>query len=256
MSFEIPPDLHEYLSTLDTFITTSITPLQTSNDNNRFFDHRREHARTNWEEGGLPREDWESLLDKAVALADEAGFYRFALPAKYGGSEVKEKNYWMAVIREHLASKGLGLFNDLQTEHSVVGNFPDVVMAENFGTLAQKNLIINGRLNRTTRITFGLTEPEHGSSVLDLKTRAVPDLRLDGSVHGWRITGGKKWQSGMNRATHCLIFARTAGKDGDARGISCFIVDPKSEGFRIESYQWYEVARLPSTVTLTSDIGH
>jgi hypothetical protein len=39
----------------------------------------------------------------------------------------------MAVIREHLAAKGLGLFNDLQTEHSMVGNFPDVVMLMNFG---------------------------------------------------------------------------------------------------------------------------
>lgn len=34
----------------------------------------------------------------------------------------------MAVIREHLAAKGLGLFNDLQNEHSVCGNFPDVIM--------------------------------------------------------------------------------------------------------------------------------
>jgi acyl-CoA dehydrogenase len=40
----------------------------------------------------------------------------------------------MAVIREHLASKGLGLFNDLQNEHSVVGNFPIIVMLRDFGT--------------------------------------------------------------------------------------------------------------------------
>jgi hypothetical protein len=32
----------------------------------------------------------------------------------------------MAVIRMHLAKKGLGLFNDLQNEHSIVGNFPDM----------------------------------------------------------------------------------------------------------------------------------
>ena len=67
----------------------------------------------------------------------------------------------MAVIREHLASKGLGLFNDLQNEHSVVGNFPDVVMVENFGTEEQKEELIGGRLKGKVRITFGLTEPLH-----------------------------------------------------------------------------------------------
>lgn len=34
--------------------------------------------------------------------------------------------FGLAVIRMHLARKGLGLFNDLQNEHSVVGNFPDM----------------------------------------------------------------------------------------------------------------------------------
>ena len=43
-------------------------------------------------------------------------------PKRYGGKD--GSNLWMAVIREHLASKGLGLHNDLQNEHSIVGNFP------------------------------------------------------------------------------------------------------------------------------------
>jgi acyl-CoA dehydrogenase len=45
MSFTIPPDLVTYLKDIDHFIDTKIAPLQASNDNNRFFDHRREHAR-------------------------------------------------------------------------------------------------------------------------------------------------------------------------------------------------------------------
>jgi len=53
------------------------------------------------------------------------------------------------------------LFNDLQNEHSVVGNFPDVVMVENFGTEQQKEELIGGRLKGKVRITFGLTEPLH-----------------------------------------------------------------------------------------------
>ena len=96
--------------------------------------------------------------------------------------------------------------------------------------------MIGGRLEGKVRITFGLTEPEHGSDATHMETRAVPERR-DG-VEGWCITGRKKWQTGMHKATHCFIFARTAGKDSDARGITCFIVDPKSSGFKIESYEW------------------
>jgi alkylation response protein AidB-like acyl-CoA dehydrogenase len=238
MNFSLPPDLIQYLRELDAFISREITPLQNSDDNNRFFDHRREHARTDWDNGGLPRSEWEALLAEAVRRADAAGFYRFHLPKAYGGQSDgsgRGSNLWMAVIREHLSSKGLGLFNDLQTEHSVVGNFPDFVMVDNFGTEEQKKELIWGRLEGKTRITFGLTEPEHGSDATHMATRAVKENYH--GVEGWRINGMKKWQSGMNRATHCLIFARTSGKDGDVKGITCFIVNPKSEGFKIESYE-------------------
>lgn len=119
MDFALPAPLQAYLDSLDKFIAQEILPLQNSNDNIRFFDHRRENSRTNWNHPkypGLPTKEWEDLLAQARALADRAGFYRFALPKEYGGQG--GGNLWMAVIREHLASKGLGLFNDLQNEHS------------------------------------------------------------------------------------------------------------------------------------------
>ncbi|KAF2491355.1 acyl-CoA dehydrogenase NM domain-like protein [Lophium mytilinum] len=239
MNFSLPPDLVQYLKDLDNFIQTKITPLQNKNDNNRFFDHRREHARTDWDNNGLPRPEWEELLAESKQLADEAGFYRLSLPKEYGGqnsSDGRGSNLWMAVIREHLAAKGLGLFNDLQTEHSMVGNFPDVIMVENFGTPAQKKELIGGRLQGKVRITFGLTEPNHGSDATHMETRARPEKR-DG-VDGWLINGFKKWQTGMHNATHCFIFARTEGKDGSVKGISCFIAPRQDPGIKAESYQW------------------
>ncbi|KAK3111858.1 hypothetical protein LTR53_012469, partial [Teratosphaeriaceae sp. CCFEE 6253] len=151
MDFDVPPALVEYLARLDDFIEREITPLQFENDNNRFFDYRREHSRTDWDRGGLPREEWEELLGEAARRADKAGFFRFSLPKKYGGQNEESgrgSNLWMAVIREHMASKGLGLFNDLQNEHSVVGNFPDVIMVQHFGTEQQKKALIEGRLQR------------------------------------------------------------------------------------------------------------
>ncbi|HYG26354.1 MAG TPA: acyl-CoA dehydrogenase, partial [Caulobacteraceae bacterium] len=120
MDFSIPPELTDYLAELDAFIEDKIKPLQAKDDNERFFDHRREWARTDFDNDGLPRPEWEALLGEARRLADEAGHYRFAWPRSMGGKD--GSHLWMAVIREHLAAKGLGLFNDLQNEHSIVGN--------------------------------------------------------------------------------------------------------------------------------------
>ena len=59
MDFEIPAEIKTYLKELDDFIEREIKPLENSNDNIRFFDHRREWARTDFERGGLPRHAWE-----------------------------------------------------------------------------------------------------------------------------------------------------------------------------------------------------
>ncbi|KAH8748850.1 acyl-CoA dehydrogenase-like protein [Hyaloscypha finlandica] len=248
MSFSIPPDLVAYLQEIDHFIDTKIAPLQASDDNNRFFDHRREHSRTDWDHHGLPRDDWEELLAQARRLADEAGFYRFCLPEEFGGRN--GGNLWMAVIRMHLAKKGLGLFNDLQNEHSIVGNFPDILMVKEFGTQEQKREFIQGRLEEEVSFAFGLTEPNHGSDATHMFTHASQTTR--NGMNGWVINGGKMWISGMHRATHCLVFARTHGKAGDAIGITAFFVPKGTPGFIIESYEWtFNMPTDHATLTFT-----
>ena len=234
MDFNLPADLVDYLAKIDAFIEAEIKPLQAQDDNERFFDHRREWARTDFDKGGLPRPEWEALLVKAKKLADKAGFFRFSLPREFGGQD--GNNLWMSVIRDHLAAKGLGLFNDLQNEHSVVGNFPFIVMLRDFGTQAQKDKFIKGSLAFELRITFGLTEPEHGSDATHMDTRAVRETR--NGVAGWRIDGAKMWTTGMHKATHCALFARTSGKNGDAKGITCFLVPADTPGIKIEEYMW------------------
>ena len=219
MNFDLPSGLTAYLEQLDAFIETKIRPLERADDNIRFFDHRREWARTDFDRGGLPRPEWEALLQRAKNLADAAGHYRFALPRKYGGSDGSD--LWMAVIREHFAAMGLGLHNDLQNEHSIVGNFPLVTMLDLYGRPEQQAMI-EGAITGKHRITFGLTEPSHGSDATHMETRAVRGSR--NGVAGWLINGEKMWTTGMHTATHCALFARTSGEDGDARGITCFLV--------------------------------
>jgi acyl-CoA dehydrogenase len=234
MDFNLPPELTAYLATLDAFIADKIAPLQAEHDNERFFDHRREWARTDWDGGGLPRREWEELLGKARGIADAAGHYRFALPKEYGGQN--GSNLWMAVIREHLAAKGLGLFNDLQNEHSIVGNNPFVLMIRDFARPDQQHLIGDMLDRHAFRPTFGLTEPNHGSDATFMETRAVREEHH--GQPGWRIDGEKMWTTGMHAATHCALFARTSGEDGSAKGITCFLVPAHAPGVKIEEYLW------------------
>ncbi|MGC8536130.1 MAG: acyl-CoA dehydrogenase family protein [Rhizomicrobium sp.] len=230
MEFSIPPEITQLLSELDAFIEREIKPLQAESDNERFFDHRREWARTDFENGGLPRPEWEALLAEMRRRADRAGFLRLALPTEYGGKNIG--NLAMAIIREYLAAKGLGLHNDLQNESSIVGNFPQILMFRDFGTEMQKEVYLKGSLEGKVKCAFGLTEPDHGSDATWLETRAVRD------GNGWRINGQKMWNTGVHVASHDMVFARTSGKDGDARGITCFLVPMDAPGVKIEQYYW------------------
>src|SRR5450631_3052274 len=173
VDFALPAELVAYLDELDQFIAREIKPIEAADDNIRFFDHRREWARTDFDNGGLPRHEWEALLRRVKNLADAAGHLRFAISKRYGGKD--GSNLWIAVIREHFAAKGLGLHNDLQNEHSTVGNFPLVTMLDRYGRDDQKAMI-DGSITGKYRITFGLTEPHHGSDATHMETGAVPEI--------------------------------------------------------------------------------
>ncbi|MFT5580320.1 MAG: acyl-CoA dehydrogenase [Paraglaciecola psychrophila] len=230
MDFDIPKDIADYLVVLDTFIDDVITPLQMKDDNNRFFDHRREDARTDWDRGGLPSEDWEQLLHQAARLADEAGHRRYPIPKALGGQD--GTNLGMAIIREHFAARGLGLHNDLQNEHSIVANNVGLLLMLSYGTEEQKADWVPGLLEGTRGFAFGITEPEHGSDATHMETTAVRD------GDNWRINGAKTWNTGIHKAKHDMILARTEGKAGDGHGITAFLVPTDSEGFKVEEMLW------------------
>ena len=234
MDFNLPPELVAYLGELDAFIEREIKPIENRDDNIKYFDHRREYERTDWDAGGLPKKEWEELLGEARRVADAAGHLRYAWPTEMGGKG--GSNLDMAVIREHLAAKGLGLHNDLQNEHSIVGNNPFILMFKEFATNAQYARDGEKLLAGKMRTGFGLTEPNHGSDATFMETTAVPQEK-DGKP-GWLVQGEKMWTTGMHVATHIMVFARTSGKDGDATGITCFIVPADTPGVKVEEYLW------------------
>ncbi|HEX6419696.1 MAG TPA: acyl-CoA dehydrogenase family protein [Acidimicrobiales bacterium] len=230
MDFDLPKDVEDYLDELDAFIEAEIRPLEQADDNVRFFDHRREDARTDWDRGGLPSEEWEALLAEMRRRADAAGHYRYAFPRQHGGRD--GTNLGMAVIREHLARKGLGLHNDLQNESSIVGNNVGLLLMLHYGTPEQQAEWVEDLAAGRRGFAFGITEPAHGSDATHMETTAV----RDGDT--WVINGEKTWNTGVHKAGHDLIFARTSGRAGDGDGITAFLVPTASPGFEVLEYLW------------------
>jgi alkylation response protein AidB-like acyl-CoA dehydrogenase len=228
VDFTLPEHLPGVLTEIDEFIDREIKPLE--RENIQYFDQRREFARTDLERGGIPIRAWEDLLGEMRRRADAAGWLRYGLPSSLGGRD--GTNLDMAVIREHLAAKGLGLHNDLQDESSIVGNFPQVIMMERFGADVQRKDWSEALITGERSFAFGLTEPGHGSDATWLETRA------ERHGDGWVINGAKRWNTGVHRATHDLIFARTSGDPGQAQGITAFLVPTDTPGFEVPFYWW------------------
>jgi len=112
------------------------------------------------------------------------------------------------------------------------------------GTPKQIDVFARGGFEGRTFGTMCLSEPQAGSSLSDIATKAVPDVKGDGSGIDWtqdslgpryRLTGNKMWISGgeheMGENIVHLVLAKIPGEDGKTipgvKGISLFIVPRK-----------------------------
>ncbi|MFE7036264.1 acyl-CoA dehydrogenase family protein [Streptomyces sp. NPDC057621] len=228
MSWSVPEDVVRLVKDLDVFIDAEIKPLQ--DEHPQFFDHRREYARTDWERDGYPAAAWREVLAEMRRRADAAGFYRYPLPAALGGHD--GSNLAMAVVREHLTTRGPGLHFPHADEASVVANLPLALVLHEYGTAEQKERYLDRYVRGEIEIAFGLTEPDHGSDATYLRTTAERD------GDDWIITGEKRFNSLSDAAEVDLVFARTSGQDGKARGITAFLVPTDAPGFEIVGNHW------------------
>jgi acyl-CoA dehydrogenase len=90
--------------------------------------------------------------------------------------------------------------------------------------------LLPGIVSADVTFCLGLSEPEAGSDLASVRTRAVPD------GDGFRISGHKIWTSGAHLATHAYVLARTTPRDEVERahaGLSEFVVDMTAEGVAV-----------------------
>lgn len=103
------------------------------------------------------------------------------------------------------------------------GNFGPVRVLAEYGTPLQKQKYLTRILAGEAVISVGMTEPDAGSAVTDLKTTAAPD------GDGWRINGSKVFVTHSAYADVILAYVRFGPGVG---GIGSVLIDTKSEGLR------------------------
>ena len=94
-----------------------------------------------------------------------------------------------------------------------------------YGTEEQKERFLPGILAGDIVFAIGYTEPEAGTDLASLKTRAV----LDGDE--WIVDGNKIFTSGANTADYVWLACRTDADAPKHKGISILIVDTTDPGF-------------------------
>jgi alkylation response protein AidB-like acyl-CoA dehydrogenase len=103
------------------------------------------------------------------------------------------------------------------------GNFGPVRVLAEYGSKDQKKRYLDKILAGESVITVGMTEPEAGSAVTDLKTTATPD------GEGYRINGVKVFQTHASYAEVMLTYVRFGPGVG---GIGSVLIPRDAEGFK------------------------
>ena len=159
--------------------------------------------------------------DRLVSMVKEMGLYQMDVPTEYGGPGIDLVT--RTLVAEELSQHRAGLY---APAYSVFGHGPPGQLYN--ATEEQKEKYLWPVIRGEKSAFFGLSEPSGGSDpARAIKTRGIKD------GDDWVINGGKLWNSGADTADFGIVYVRTDPSKG-REGISAFIVDTETPGFRVE----------------------
>ncbi len=160
-------------------------------------------------DGRVPDHGFEAQL---IAM----GLYGMTLPEQYGGGG-------RDLLDAILCIEQLARVSPLCAAGVFESNVGPVRVIERFGTDQQKAHWLPSVCRGETEISIGMSEPEAGSALTDLRTKAE---KVDG---GYKINGAKAWCTGGGHSRAYLVYCRMNDRPGP-KGIAGLLVEKGTPG--------------------------
>ncbi|WP_068166047.1 acyl-CoA dehydrogenase family protein [Rhodococcus phenolicus] len=166
-------------------------------------------------------DSWMTGFDSAFSARVAAhGWLGMTVPTEYGGHGRSPLERF--VVSEEMLAHGAPVaahwIADRQMAPSILAN----------GSEEQRERYLPGIASGRTFFAIGMSEPDAGSDLAAVRTRAVDN------GDSWTISGTKVWTTGAHLAHAMVVLARTDGQHGDRQnGLSQFVVDLPHPGIEI-----------------------
>jgi len=199
MNFDLSPELSELQSSVRRLAQEKVRP------------RAREIDKT----GEYPKDLFE--------LFGESGLLGLCIPEAYGGAGA-------GITGLSIAIEEVAKYSNTAALMLLLTRLPTgpVMIA---GSEEQKRRYLPTIAQGTERAAFGLSEPQAGSDVMGMRTRATPDPKSSG---GWVLNGTKCWMSGVAEADWYTVFAKTSDPASRAHdSVTAFIVDKAWPGVEV-----------------------
>lgn len=169
----------------------------------------------------MPEDSWLIGNDREFSreLA-ERGWLGMTWPAEHGGGEKTALERFVVV--EGLISTGAPIASSWFADRQIG---PTMLQ---FGTDEQRERYLPGIVNGTDQWSIGMSEPDAGSDVASVRTKAERD------GDRWIVNGQKIWTSGAADADFIYLIARTDPDAPPHKGLSEFVVAMDSPGIEIK----------------------
>lgn len=200
MDFDLPEELAELQATVRRLSQDKVRP----------------RAREIDETGEYPQDLFEVFRD--------AGLLALCIPEAYGGAGA-------GILGLTIAMEEVAKYSNTAALMLLLTRLPTgpVMIA---GSEEQKQKYLPGIADGSQRCAFGLSEPQAGSDVMGMRTKATPDRS-----GGWILNGTKCWMSGVVQADWYTVFAKSSDDVTSRKhdSISAFIVERSWDGVEVGS---------------------
>ncbi|MGH3353766.1 MAG: acyl-CoA dehydrogenase family protein [Nocardioides sp.] len=205
------------------FVDKAVAPLEEKHQEllsepTRVFDDR-----------GLMSPEYLEVSRQVRELSAEAGFYSLYGAEELGGGNLSATG--IVAVQEamhHRYGPERTLVHESVIPSPFTNGLSPLLLKLDEDVLAER---LDDIRRGTSTLCFALSEPDAGSDVFNLRTRATQ------VEDGWVINGQKQWISNAAHAAHAFVFAVTDPEAVKERrgGITCFFVDTGTEGFSVDA---------------------